>query len=123
MPTYQYRCDVCDHGSWFFDVVKSMSESGRIEHCPQCGKQAERIYSAPQISPAAKAYEPHWNYGLGKVILNKGQVKEELARIKGETGKEIVEVGTDNLSSVKPIKKSYDYTREDVERVKASISQ
>lgn len=119
MPNYEYECIVCKS---IFEVVKSMHESSRPEVCSN-GHIADRIYSAPQISPTAKAYEPHWNYGLGKVILNKGQVKEELSRIKGETGKEIVEAGTDNLQSIKKKFKSYDITREDVERVKASISE
>lgn len=118
MPIYIYACK--EHEG--FEVVKPMSESSRPEKCPQCSADAVRVYLPAQISPAAKAYEPHWNYGLGKEIINKRQVKEELAKIKGETGKEIVEVGSDNLQSVKKKFKSYDFTQEEVERVKASIS-
>lgn len=40
MPTYDYRCNACDHE---FELFQSMSES-RKRKCPKCGKNAlERL--------------------------------------------------------------------------------
>lgn len=34
MPTYQYRCDACDHA---FEHLQSMTEK-KLRRCPKCGK-------------------------------------------------------------------------------------
>jgi hypothetical protein len=98
-----------------------MRESSSDELCPQCTCQAERVYTPPQISPSAKAFEPHFNYGLGKEVLRKNDIKEELARIKGETGKEIVEVGSDSLGSVKQQKQKYTINQGEIDAIKAQV--
>ena len=41
MPLYDYKhCET-------FEIMKPMSESGREEICPVCGKVAQRIFSPP----------------------------------------------------------------------------
>lgn len=42
MPTYEYRCPSCGHA---FDVFQKMSDEPGAE-CPECGKAAERQFSA-----------------------------------------------------------------------------
>ena len=42
MPEYTYNCK--KHGN--FDVDKPMSESSRPEKCPECGAEAERVWTA-----------------------------------------------------------------------------
>ena len=103
MPTYVY-----EHCEETFEVVKPMAEASSEEVCPKCGGVAEKVFTAPQISPTAKAFEAHFNHGLGKVVSSRRDIKNELGRIKSETGKEIVEVGTDTLQSVKKTRKSYE---------------
>ena len=40
MPTYEYRCNACDHG---FELFQSMSDPVK-KKCPECGKLAlERL--------------------------------------------------------------------------------
>ena len=41
MPTYNYKCDSCDH---FFTVLQSMND-GPIKECGNCGEQVKRIIS------------------------------------------------------------------------------
>jgi putative FmdB family regulatory protein len=116
MPTYLY-----EHCGERFEVVKSMRESSSAELCPRCMVQAERIFTVPQLSPTAKPFEAHFNYGLGKKIHNKREIKEHLAQVKGETGRTIVEVGTDGMTSVKPSRKNYDLPEGAVDGIKASF--
>lgn len=99
-----------------------MRNASDPECCHVCSVPAERIYTVPQISPTAKAFEAHFNYGLGKEVHSKRDISEELRRIKGETGKEIVEVGTDNLQSVKTQRKTYSIDQGELDGIKAQLS-
>lgn len=42
MPTYDYRCTVCDHR---YELVQKMSDPPR-KRCPKCGRKAERLIGA-----------------------------------------------------------------------------
>src|SRR5436305_15240264 len=43
MPTYEYRCDACDHQ---FDEFQSMTDKP-LKKCPRCGKsKLRRIFGA-----------------------------------------------------------------------------
>lgn len=105
MPTYQYQCSACEK---HFDIVCSYRDLNPLQECTHCGGTSERVYTPLHISPAAKAFEAHYNWGLGKKVHSKHEIKEELRRIEGDTGREIVEVGNDSLQSIKPTKKKYD---------------
>jgi putative FmdB family regulatory protein len=39
MPLYEYTCESCNHT---FEALHSISELGKKEKCPVCGKPAER---------------------------------------------------------------------------------
>lgn len=106
MPTYEYQCPKC---GIFTDVTKSVQFLNDSEKCPQCKRTNMNrvIMTPPKINPSGCSFEPHYNWGLGKVVKSKRDVKEELHRIKGETGKEIVEVGNDTLKSIKKKRKEY----------------
>ena len=67
-----------------------------------------QISLPPSINVSVCQWNAAYNPAFGKVIKNKAHLQEELARHKGETGKELVEVGTDTLKSVK--KKHTPYT-------------
>lgn len=104
MPTYLYECSSCCSAE---EVVKPISQIDEQELCTTCAKPMNRIITAVQISPTAKAFEAHHNWAFGKVVTSKRQLEEERRRVSGETGREIVEVGTDDLKSVKKTKKKY----------------
>jgi putative FmdB family regulatory protein len=104
MPKYAYECGKCHVEA---EVIKPVSRLDEREICPKCQKEMIRVLTAVQLSPKIKPFEPHFNHGLGKKVHSQRDINEELRRIKGETGKEIVEVGTDNLESVKKSYKKY----------------
>lgn len=46
MPIYDYRCEQCGD----FSVLRKMSESSLPATCIECGAQAARIISAPNLA-------------------------------------------------------------------------
>lgn len=104
MPRYDYQCPECLRER---EVVKPISQLDESELCEKCQKQMVRVLTAVQLSPKIKLFEPHFNHGLGRRVNSQRDINEELKKIKGETGKEIVEVGNDNLDSVKKTYKKY----------------
>ncbi|MHC4199318.1 MAG: FmdB family zinc ribbon protein [Planctomycetota bacterium] len=42
MPTYVYECEACERT---FERMRSMADESD-EHCPDCGKKAQRIVTA-----------------------------------------------------------------------------
>jgi putative FmdB family regulatory protein len=45
MPLYEFRCQDCG----IFDEWRTMNESNRAAHCPNCQELAKRIFSIPGI--------------------------------------------------------------------------
>ncbi len=76
------------------EVIKSMSDSGRVEFCPDCGTVMTRIFSPTQIV-GAKVGEAEFNFGLGCVVKNKKH-REELCRRRN-----LIEIGNEKPSSLK----------------------
>jgi len=103
-PTYEYQCPKCNV---FTDVVKPMADSSSEESCPGCTTIMERVITSPRIATSNCQFDTHYNWGLGKVVKSKNDIKNELHRINGETGKNIVEVGNDNMKSIKKQRKAY----------------
>ena len=100
---YDYECGRCHI---IQEIIKSLAELEEPELC-ECGLPMVRVISPIQISPSAKAFEAHHNWAFGKVMTSKRQMSEEVSRIRGETGRDIVEVGSDDLKSVKKPYKKY----------------
>lgn len=107
MPTYQYECPNSKCAYTEREIIKPLSALDDEERCTLCNEVMVRLISAVQISPSAKPFEAHHNHAFGKTITSKHQIREEQARYKGEKGRELVEVGTDDLSSVKKVRKQY----------------
>lgn len=84
MPTYDYRCSCGET----FDVVKTMSDAARAEHCPACSNVAERVFTKFYFSGAA-VQEAEWNPAFGQVVKNKYH-RSELAKRHN-----MIEVGND----------------------------
>lgn len=85
MPNYAYFCEKCDVER---TVYKSMHDSGRDEHCPECQMDLKRIFTPAQII-GASVQEAEYNLGLGMVVKNK-QHRKEIADRRG-----LIEVGNE----------------------------
>jgi putative FmdB family regulatory protein len=46
MATYMYRCPECE----CFDVIVPMASVGPTHDCPQCGRRAQRVFTAPALA-------------------------------------------------------------------------
>lgn len=65
MPTYAFSCTACGES---FDEIRPMSESGNAAICPDCGKPARQVPTAP-AAVRGDAYD--WsteNRGKGRRI-------------------------------------------------------
>lgn len=99
---YEYGCTPCLKT---FEVIKPIAEYDTAENCTLCGTPMIRVFSPPQISIAKM--EPHFNHAFGKVIHSKHHLSEHIKRSNGDKGTNIVEVGTDKLSSIKKKRREY----------------
>ena len=99
---YQYECK---HGHGRFDVAKHHNRSSVPERCPRCKGEAHKVFTPPQVSMGT--FVPGKYDAFGKVFTNQHQLKEEIRKINGETGQNIVEVGNDK-SRIKPEQKKPD---------------
>jgi len=46
LPVYQYKCEKCFRE---FEVKKSFNDDSNHVKCPECGKDAKRVFIAPAI--------------------------------------------------------------------------
>lgn len=99
---YEYGCNKCLKTH---DIIKPVAEFDTPEFCPDCEERMIRVFSPPQIN--IQKMEPHFNHAFGKVIHSKRHLNEYIKRENGEKGMNIVEVGSDNLSSIKKKRKEY----------------
>jgi hypothetical protein len=96
---YLYDCSKCQLE---IEIIKSMKDASREEHCDSCGNLLERIYLPPHIT-GAKVENAEFNHGLGCVTKNKYD-RAEKAKRKG-----LIEVGNENPDSMaKEAKKTLD---------------
>ncbi len=102
---YQYFCGTCSQN---FDVIKPMADSSREEK-HTCGAIATRVYLPPQIS--VPKFEADYYHSLGKVIHNKRELSNELAK------RDLVPIGNDYGSGEK-MQQSYDKARDEAREKK-----
>jgi putative FmdB family regulatory protein len=110
---YEYECSV--HG--VFEVIKSHKLLDKEEKCPVCNFGMKKLISVPG-SVQCSNFKPEFYHAFGKKIHSKRELKNELSKIKHETGKELVEVGNDSMKSVKRTRHRLPSTREIMEREK-----
>jgi putative FmdB family regulatory protein len=101
---YEYACDQCVRQ---FEVVKAMSESGRIEVCEKCGAQARRLWSAAIEHVGAKVKDAEYYHSLGRVVKNDRERKEIIKRYG------LVEVGNE-----RPERARYHMEKDRKERIR-----
>ena len=104
MPTYAYLCPKCKTE---FDVIKAVQYMEFVEQCSECGEPSNRVvrFKGAISADAGPAY---FHYGLGKVVRSKQDIRNELAKIRGETGRDLIEVGNEAIKKSKPKKAQYD---------------
>ena len=110
---YEYECSV--HG--VFDVIKSVKDLDREETCAACDFPMRRLISSP-AAIGCDNFESGYYHAFGKEMHSKRAVKDELVRIKGETGQELHEIGNDSMKTVKRTRHEFPSTREVLEREK-----
>lgn len=100
---YDYRC-INGHVTELHRPVAQADQ----QHICHCGQDAFRVFSPTlNINPGQAAFKPGRYHAFGKDFETRRQVNEEIRRIKGETGKEIIELGNEKLN-VKPQRKQVD---------------
>jgi predicted nucleic acid-binding Zn ribbon protein len=101
--TYLYECPNCHCEE---DVVKNVSEIDRAEVCVDCGIPMQRQICRPAACVVDNFKSEHY-WTFGRVVNSKHDLKNELARYKGETGSELVEIGSDKMPKIKRKKTEY----------------
>ena len=92
MPTYQYKCNNCDH---YFEIVQSMKDKKKRK-CPECKKlKLQRLLGQPMIfvkgDPSTIG---HWaernteNMGRYEIGDKSGQQEEAKEKVKNQSSKE-----------------------------------
>ncbi len=46
MPTYEYKCNGCEH---LFEITRSYNERETAITCPKCDLYCTRVYSVPGV--------------------------------------------------------------------------
>lgn len=104
MPTYSYECRSCGAEQ---EIIKRISEMESEEFCSKCETGMIRVISQVSINTSTCKFESHHNHAFGKTVTTKRQLEECRRKLQDQTGKQIVEVGTDDLKSVKRQRKKY----------------
>lgn len=103
MPTYVYKCPVCSRDT---EIVKSIRLVDQDENCAHCNVLMQMVIHPTYSNRSNCQFEPHFNYAFGKKIASKRELTEAKAMHEGETGKKLIEVGTEGMHHVKMPKKS-----------------
>lgn len=102
---YDYKCEECGEVR---EEVRRIKDRNDEAIC-SCGGVARRIPVSFGGSVGVGTFKEDYYHAFGKHIGSKAQLNEELARVKGETGKELIEVGNDSMKSVKKERKTVDW--------------
>lgn len=86
-------------------MIKPVSQLDNQEYC-DCGTEMKRTIAFKGGVGTDDRYRGY-NPAFGKFIRNKAHLKETLAEIKGETGRELIEIGNES-AKVKRVKKEVD---------------
>ena len=104
---YTFVCDDCNLVP--IDVYRSSADSDAPEECQSCNQPMRKVFHAVPTTFKSVYDGAQYNPAFGKVVNGKAGIKEELNRIKGETGRELHEVGNDStMDNWEPERKSYD---------------
>jgi hypothetical protein len=99
---YEFYCRSCEVSK---EVVRFAAQCSDVETCTICDRPMARVFTPIMFSVEKGEY----NYGLGRYVGKKQDVKDALKQHKDTTGCELIEVGNDNI---KPKTTVYDYSNE-----------
>ena len=94
---YEFRCNLCELESEHIMLASEIQDFHPV--CDVCGKPLQRMYSIPLINIVSVATPA---------------IRDMKSRYKQENDSELIEVGTEKLSSIKP--KQQDYSLNDHEQ-------
>lgn len=94
---YVYHCQECDIHQ---EIIKSLSHIDDVEKCSKGHVMNRTIAWKGQMKPGDISFKPDYYPSFGKTFTTPGQLKNELKKIKGETGQELVEVGNERMRPV-----------------------
>lgn len=95
---YPYECVNVDC-TYKFEVIKSVRSIDAEERCPFCKSVSERRIGKSRLMRVNDWVESY-NPAFGCVVKNKAHQREILARRKGETGQDFIEVGTEPVENI-----------------------
>jgi putative FmdB family regulatory protein len=102
---YDFQCQTCGEKFEYECPVENRDETVTCD----CGADAKRIFSPTvNLNAGAAAFKAEKYHAFGKVFTQKSQIKEEIRKIEGETGRRIVETGNDS-TVYKPKRTQFDW--------------
>jgi hypothetical protein len=103
--TYEYECP--NHGK--IDIHKSHEHMDKEERCEICMIVMKRNFVPTRnLNPGASSMRGEYQPIVGRVVHSRRELRNEIAKIEGETGKKIIEVGSDKLDTIKKPRKTFD---------------
>lgn len=99
---YEYSCEHCQTTT---DIVKSVKDFERVEHCEKCASIMTRAFAPQRIHLyGTKVEDAYFNVGLGQVVKGSQHVKEIVKERK------LIEVGNERPEKhLKPKLNTYDF--------------
>lgn len=115
MPIYEYKCSNSECGL-DYEINKSFKDAEREEPCSKCGDDLQRVISAVRTNTSNCQFQSHFNYAFGKEVTSANQMKDLVRAHEGETGRKLIEVGTEKTDSMKKNAKSLKLTEDETKR-------
>lgn len=103
MPRFDYACPVCSRVT---EITKPIRDAEKNELCAHCNVLMQMVIHPTYSNRSNLQFQPHFNYAFGKKIASNKELIEAKATHEGETGKKLIEVGTEGMHHVKKPKKS-----------------
>lgn len=75
MPVYEFAC--CGED---LSTVRSMTADTMTKFCPNCGEQAQRVFSVPGVS----IFTEHFSPATGQMVKSQSDFKSQLKRASEE---------------------------------------
>jgi putative FmdB family regulatory protein len=115
VPIYEYKCSNSECGL-DYEINKSFKDAEREEPCSKCGDDLQRVISAVRTNTSNCQFQSHFNYAFGKEVTSANQMKDLVRAHEGETGRKLIEVGTEKTDSMKKNAKSLKLTEDETKR-------
>lgn len=91
----------CKWDGTTIEISRPAWKSSFDARCPRCSAIMERIYAPPQISFGT--FKPGYYHAFGSAFSTEHQLENAKRKYKGETGKEVIEIGNE-LNALKKLR-------------------